>query len=108
MADFLFAQVGFSAERVAEWRASIEFAGPVYAGVMAIGSAQMAAKLTSEIPQLAVPAWLTERLERDTGAGVEFACEMVCKLRDSRAFDGVHLIPVRRYREVARRLEELL
>jgi methylenetetrahydrofolate reductase (NADPH) len=107
-ADFIFAQVGFSAEQVVRWRTSVQFDGPVYAGVIVIGSAQMTAKLTSEIPQLAVPSWLTERLERDKEAGIEFACEMVCQLRTSRALDGVHLIPVRRYREVARRLEELL
>jgi hypothetical protein len=33
---------------------------------------------------------------------------MVCQIRDSGAFDGAHLIPVRRYREVARRLETML
>ncbi len=75
---------------------------------MVVGSAQMAAKLSGEIPQLAVPAWLTQRLEQDREAGVEFACDLVCQIRDSGAFDGVHLIPVRRYREVARRLETQL
>jgi hypothetical protein len=75
---------------------------------MVIASAQMAAKLTSDVPQLSVPDWLVERIDRDEAAGVEFACEMVGHLRDSGAFDGVHLIPVRRYRDVARRLEALL
>lgn len=107
-ADFLFGQVGFSLESVTAWRASVQFDGPVYAGVMVVGSAQMAAKLSGEIPQLAVPAWLTQRLEQDREAGVEFACDLVCQIRDSGAFDGVHLIPVRRYREVARRLETQL
>jgi methylenetetrahydrofolate reductase (NADPH) len=107
-ADFLFGQVGFSLAEVSAWRASVEFDGPVYAGVMVVGSAQMAAKLSDEIPQLAVPEWLTQRLERDREAGIEFACDLVCQIRDSGAFDGVHLIPVRRYREVARRLESLL
>ena len=68
----------------------------------------MAVKLGGELPQLTVPAWLTERLETDKEAGVEFACELVCKIRDSGVFDGAHLVPVRRYREVARRLEALL
>jgi 5,10-methylenetetrahydrofolate reductase len=107
-ADFLFAQVGFSLDQLLEWRSSVEFAGPVYAGVMVIASAHMAAKLTSDVPQLAVPDWLVERIDSDEAAGVEFACEMVCHIRDSRAFDGVHLIPVRRYRDVANRLEALL
>ncbi|HTT88454.1 MAG TPA: methylenetetrahydrofolate reductase [Acidimicrobiales bacterium] len=107
-ADFLFTQVGFSLEEIMKWRASVQFDGPVYAGVMVIGSAQMAAKLTGENPQLAVPAWLAQQLERDKEAGVEFACDLVCRIRDAGAFDGVHLIPVRRFREVARRLEALL
>jgi methylenetetrahydrofolate reductase (NADPH) len=60
------------------------------------------------IPQLAVPNWLIERLERDPSAGVTFACELVERIRETRAFNGVHLIPVGRYREVAQRLESVL
>ena len=68
----------------------------------------MAKKLSADFPQLEVPDWLVERVENQAGAGIDFACEMVCAIRDSGAFDGVHLIPVRRYRDVARRLESLL
>jgi methylenetetrahydrofolate reductase (NADPH) len=81
---------------------------PVYAGVMVVGSAQMAAKLSGQFPQLAPPAWLAKRLETDKEAGVQFACDLVCQIRDSGTFEGAHLVPVRRYREVARRLEVLL
>src|SRR4051794_23293607 len=35
-ADFLFAQVSFSIDALCEWRSSIEFDGPVYAGVMVV------------------------------------------------------------------------
>lgn len=107
-ADFVFAQVCFSVEQVLEWRATVEFDGPVYAGVLVVGSARMAAKLSSEFPQLTAPPWLVERLEHDQYAGVEFACKMVRTLRDSGAFDGVHLVPAHRYRDVARRLEVVL
>jgi methylenetetrahydrofolate reductase (NADPH) len=107
-ADFLFAQVSFSIEQIMDWRASVDFQGPVYAGVMVIGSEQMAARLSNEFPQLAAPAWLTEQLGTNKDAGVDFACDLVCRIRDSGAFDGAHLVPVRRYREVARRLEALL
>src|SRR3954469_13416532 len=31
-ADFVFAQVSFDVDRLLEWRASLDFAGPVYAG----------------------------------------------------------------------------
>jgi len=107
-ADFLFVQVSFSVGQLLRWRESVDFNGPVYAGVLVVASAQMAAKLSGEFPQLAVPAWLAEKLGRDREAGVQAACEMVCELRDSGAFQGVHLIPVHRYRDVAQRLETLL
>jgi hypothetical protein len=68
----------------------------------------MANKLSAMIPQLAVPNWLVDQLEKGPEAGVEFACQMVSEIRDSGAFDGVHLIPVNRYRDVARRLEAVL
>ena len=38
-------------------------------------------------------------------AGVEAACQQIARLRDSGAFDGVHLVPVNRYREISARLE---
>ena len=104
-ADRLFVQVSFSVEKLHEWRASLDFDGKVYAGVMVVASAQMAAKLITESSQLAVPEWLVQRLEDDPDAGVETACQMVSDIAESGAFDGVHLVPVRRYREVAARLE---
>jgi 5,10-methylenetetrahydrofolate reductase len=104
-ADFLFAQVRFSLDELLEWRAAVEFDGPVYAGVMVVPSAAMARKITADIPQLAVPDSWMRAIERDPAAGVELACDLVAGVRDSGAFDGVHLIPVSRYREVAARLE---
>ena len=105
-ADFLFVQVSFSIETLLRWRETLEFDGPVFAGVMAPPSATMARKLSAEIPELAIPEALVRALERDSGAGVDFACQMVSDIRQSRAFDGVHLIPVARYREIAARLEQ--
>jgi methylenetetrahydrofolate reductase (NADPH) len=107
-ADFLFAQVTYSIEDLLAWRATVDFAGPVYAGVMVIASAPMARKLATDIPQLAVPQPIIDLLERGTSAGVELACDFVAAIRQSGSFDGVHLIPVRRYREIASRLEALL
>jgi methylenetetrahydrofolate reductase (NADPH) len=104
-ADFLFAQVRFSLDELLEWRAGIEFAGPVYAGVMVVPSAAMARKITADIPQLAVPESWLRAIERDPTAGVALACDLVSGVRESGAFDGVHLIPVSRYREAAARLE---
>jgi hypothetical protein len=65
----------------------------------------MARKLSAEIPQLAVPESVISRIDGDKGAGVTIACELIERIRDSEAFDGVHLIPVNRYREIAARLE---
>jgi 5,10-methylenetetrahydrofolate reductase len=107
-ADFLLAQVGFSVEALLEWRASVDFVGPVYAGVMVIASAPMARKLSTDIPELAVPEPIISRVERDRGAGIDLACDLISAIRESGAFDGIHLIPVASYREIAARLELLL
>ncbi len=102
-ADFLCVQIGFSVDDLLAWRATVEVDVPVYAGVIVVASAAMARNFT--IPGLTVPPDLVARLERDRNAGVDAACDLVVGLRDSGAFDGVHLIPVARYREVAARLE---
>ena len=107
-ADFLFAQVSFSIDALLEWRSSVDFAGPVYAGVMVVASAAMARKISTDVPQLAVPDHVMDMIERDPSAGVDLACELVGEVRASGAFDGVHLIPIRRYREIASRLEILV
>src|SRR5688500_7571717 len=52
-ADALFAQVAFSLDALLDWRAAVDFAGPVYAGVMVVASAPMARKLSHDVPQLA-------------------------------------------------------
>jgi methylenetetrahydrofolate reductase (NADPH) len=97
--------VRFSLEELLEWRTRIEFDGPVYAGIMVVPSVAMARKISADIKQLAVPdAWVAA-IERDPNAGVELACDLVNAVRESGAFDGVHLIPVSKYREAAARLE---
>jgi 5,10-methylenetetrahydrofolate reductase len=102
-ADFLFVQVGFSLDDLLAWRATVEVDVPVYAGVIVIASAAMARNFT--IPGLTIPPELVARLETDRNAGVDAACDLVVGIKESGAFDGVHLIPVARYREVAARLE---
>jgi 5,10-methylenetetrahydrofolate reductase len=79
--------------------------GPVYAGVMVLASAGMARRLASTIPDIHIPDALVAAVSRDRQAGVDAACEQILQLRSSGAFDGVHLVPVSRYREVALRLE---
>ncbi len=104
-ADFVFAQVSFSVTDLLRWREASGLEVPVYAGVMVLASPAMAGRLAAMIPDIEIPGWLVERVRDDRQAGVEAACEQVLQLRDSGAFDGVHLVPVARYREVALRLE---
>ena len=68
----------------------------------------MARKIGSEISQLAVPRGWLDALDTDPTAGINLACDLVVALKESQAFDGVHLIPVSKYREVAARLEGTL
>jgi methylenetetrahydrofolate reductase (NADPH) len=105
-ADFVFTQISYSIDDLLRWRESFDFDGQVYAGVMVIASAAMAARLAGGIGQLDVPADVVARVEADPAAGVDLACELADAIRASGAFDGIHLVPVSRYREVAQVLEQ--
>jgi methylenetetrahydrofolate reductase (NADPH) len=107
-ADFLFAQVTYSIDDLLRWRSSIEVDVPIYAGVMVLPSPVMARKLSADVPQLAVPDAVISQLDLDRGSGVVIACEHIRAIHQSGLFDGVHVIPVTRYREMAARLETLL
>ena len=104
-ADFIFVQVSYSLEDLLRWRESVQASGPVYAGVMVLASAAMARNLAGTIPEIGIPQDLVTAVERDRDAGVEAACQQVLAIRDSGAFNGVHLVPVGRYRQVAALLE---
>jgi 5,10-methylenetetrahydrofolate reductase len=104
-ADFLFVQVSFDLDALLAWREQLRFDGPVHAGVIVLASPAMARRFAAQVAEVEMPADLLDRLDRDPGAGVELACAQVEAIRDSEAFDGVHLVPVSRYREVAARLE---
>jgi methylenetetrahydrofolate reductase (NADPH) len=107
-ADAWYVQVSYAYDALHRWRSGIDFDGAIYTGVMALPSASMARKVTTEVPQLAVPAEIIERLDTNPTAGVDLAVQLVTEIRDSAAFDGVHLIPVNRYRQVAAKLEPVL
>src|SRR2546429_11624 len=68
-------------------------------------SAAMAAKLSGQLAEVTIPPVVVDRMDADRVAGVEFACEQVLAIRDSHAFEGVHLIPVSLYRDVAAPLD---
>jgi methylenetetrahydrofolate reductase (NADPH) len=105
-ADAVFAQISYDLDALLRWRESLAFDGRVYAGVMVLASAGMAHKLSAQNAQLAVPVDIVDVLERDRNAGVALACELAQRIRESGAFDGVHLVTVSRYSEVAMRLEQ--
>jgi methylenetetrahydrofolate reductase (NADPH) len=107
-ADFLFVQVSFSVEALLRWREEVQVDVPVFAGVMVLASEGQAQRLAAAVPDIEIPGELVERVRTDRSAGVEATCDLVLQLRDSGGFDGVHLIPVARYREVAARLEQRL
>jgi methylenetetrahydrofolate reductase (NADPH) len=104
-ADFLFAQVSFSIDRLLAWRETFDDGLDVYAGVMVVASAGMARRLAVSAPDIDVPAALVAAVESDPDAGVDAALEMVDAIEASDAFAGVHLVPVSRYRQVAARLK---
>jgi methylenetetrahydrofolate reductase (NADPH) len=107
-ADALYVQVSYSVDELASWRDSLRFDGPVHAGVMVLPNAERARKLGAQVPQLAAPESWIEALEADPGCGVELACQHLLAIRDHGGFDGVHLVPVSRYRQTADRLAALL
>ena len=106
-ADFLCVQVAHSVDALLAWRDGARFDGPAYAGVIVLASAAMARKLSVDVPQLAVDRAVIDRLERQPDSGVDMACELIEAIRQSGVFDGVHVIPVSRYREIAARLERV-
>ncbi|HEY3139797.1 MAG TPA: methylenetetrahydrofolate reductase [Acidimicrobiales bacterium] len=104
-ADFLFVQVSFSLDRLLAWRETLDTDAAVYAGVMVVASASMARRLASAAPDIHIPDELVQAVESDPDAGVDAAVDLIAGIRSSEAFDGVHLIPVTRYRQLAIRLE---
>jgi 5,10-methylenetetrahydrofolate reductase len=104
-ADFLFVQASFDLDPLLAWRESLDFDGPVFAGVLVVASVAMAKTVAEATGQIELPASLLTRLDTDPDAGVDVACSLMADIRASGAFDGVHLVPVGRYRTVAARLE---
>lgn len=107
-ADFLFVQASFDLGALLRWRDSIDFSGRVFAGVLVPPSASRARKWVAEIPEISIPDSWIAALDADPAAGIGLACELAAQIRDSGAFDGLHLIPGVKHREVAFQLERML
>jgi 5,10-methylenetetrahydrofolate reductase len=100
-ADFWVVQASFDPDRLIAWRRSLDYQGRVFAGVMVMANAKMAARIAADLREISVPEALIAALEHDPDAGVHYALDLVATLRDSQAFDGVHVVPVGRYQQVA-------
>lgn len=105
-ADFLLVQASFDLEQLLRWRESVRFDGKVFAGVLVVASTNMAKTLAQATNQIDVPHALLDELEKNPEAGIDRACSLMHSVKASGAFDGVHLVPVGRYRAVAARLEK--
>jgi len=106
-ADFLVVQLSFDVEELIRWRERLDYDGTLLAGVMVLGSGAMARRLGKAAADIAIPEALIERLDTDSDYGVEYALEMTQRLRTAGCFAGVHLVPARRYQQIADRLRHV-
>jgi 5,10-methylenetetrahydrofolate reductase len=107
-ADFIFVQVSFSIDRLLRWREALDYDGKVYAGVLVLASGRMARSINASLPDIRIPHTIIEKVESDPEIGIDIACEQITALKESGAFDGVHLVPVGRFREMAERLTTII
>ena len=103
-ADFLVTQVTSDIEPLIRWRESLDFDGQVYAGVLVLASRRMAARVNATIAGITVPQTVMDKLDGNPELGLDLALSQMEEIKSSGAFDGVHLVPVGRFREVAERL----
>jgi methylenetetrahydrofolate reductase (NADPH) len=103
-ADYIFVQISYTLDRLLRWRESLDFDGKMYAAVLVLAGKRMAQRVNASVPDIRIPQQVIDKLDGDPEAGVELACEQIAEIKESGAFDGVHLVPVGKFREVARRL----
>ena len=104
-ADFLFVQITYSIDRLLRWRESLDFDGRIYGAVLVLASSRMAARVNAAVPDIRVPQSIIDKLDDDPQVGLDIACDQIDAIKSSGAFDGVHLVPVGRFREMAERLK---
>ena len=107
-ADFIFVQITYSIERLIRWREALDFDGKIYAGVLVLASSRMAQRINASFPEIRVPQTIIDKLDGDPQIGIDLAMDQIESIKASGAFDGIHLVPVGRYREVAERLRTTL
>lgn len=103
-ADFLLTQITSEIGSLLRWREALDFDGRVYAGVLVLASSRMAARVNATVSGITVPQTIIDKLDGNPDLGVDLALAQIEEIKDSGAFEGVHLVPVGRYKEVAQRL----
>lgn len=103
-ADFLVTQITSEIGSLIRWRESLDFDGQVYAGVLVLASSRMAARVNATVAGITVPETIVDKLDGNPDLGIELALSQIEEIKDSGAFEGIHLVPVGRYKEVAERL----
>jgi 5,10-methylenetetrahydrofolate reductase len=106
-ADFIFVQITYAFERLLAWREQLDYKGKLYPGVLVLASSRMARRINASMPDIRVPERIVDKLDDDPEVGIDLACEQIATIKESGAFDGVHLVPVGRYKEVAKRLASM-
>lgn len=91
-ADRLFVQVSYSLDDLLRWRDTITFTGPVHPAVLVVPSVAMATRLSARVPALAPPPTWLDAVAVDPTAGFHLAAALVAAIRDSGAFEGVHVV----------------
>lgn len=103
-ADFIFVQITYALSRLLRWREELDYDGRVYPGVLVLASSRMARRINASMPDINIPERIVDKLDDDPRVGIDLACEQIQTIKETGAFDGVHLVPVGRYKEVAERL----
>jgi hypothetical protein len=67
----------------------------------------MARRINASLPDIRIPSSFVDKLDHDPEIGLDIAVDQIETIKSSGMFDGVHLIPVGRYREMAARLKEM-
>ena len=105
-AEFIFVQISFATEKLIRWRDQLDHAGKMYAGVLVLTNKRMAQRINASLPDVRIPQSIIDKLDDDPQVGIDLAMDQIETLRGSGAFDGVHLIPVSKFREISQRLSD--